>query len=176
MRIAWRNLTKSKTSSIINIAGLATGMAIALIIGFWIADELSFDHYHSNHSRIAKAMMTQHAINETYTGEVVSMQEGRAFETQYKDLFSKVGYMCGGDNELIAYGDKKILAKGMWGNYELAEMFTLRILQGSMASFKDPSTVLLSQSLATTLFGFVFFFFFFFWVGFFFFFFVCVVF
>ncbi len=153
LRIAWRNLSKSKTSSIINIAGLATGMAIALIIGFWIVDELSFDHYHTNHSRIAKAMMTQHAITETYTGDVVSMQEGHAFESQYKDLFSKVGYMCGGYDQLVAFGDKKLAAQGIWGNYELVDMFTFHMVKGSMASAKDPSTALISQSLATALFG-----------------------
>jgi len=42
--VAWRNLTKNKIYSVINITGLAAGMAIALIIGLWIADELSFDH------------------------------------------------------------------------------------------------------------------------------------
>ena len=152
-RIAWRNLTKSKTSSIINIVGLATGMAIALIIGFWIADELSFDHYNTHHSRLAKGMMTQYTANGTYTGDVVSMQEGHAFEKDYKNLFSSVGYMCGGYDQLVAYEDKKLGAKAIWGSYELVNMFTFNILKGSIASFKDPSTTLISQSLATALFG-----------------------
>ena len=43
-KIAWRNLLKSKAYSAINILGLATGMAVAMLIGLWIWDELSFDH------------------------------------------------------------------------------------------------------------------------------------
>ncbi|MEI9957082.1 MAG: hypothetical protein WDM90_12450 [Ferruginibacter sp.] len=53
-KIAWRNLFKSKVSSFINIGGLALGMAVAMLIGFWIYDELSFDHYHKNYKHIAR--------------------------------------------------------------------------------------------------------------------------
>jgi putative ABC transport system permease protein len=47
-KVAWRNLFKSKGSSFINIFGLAIGMAVAMLIGFWIYDEFSFNHYHKN--------------------------------------------------------------------------------------------------------------------------------
>jgi ABC-type antimicrobial peptide transport system permease subunit len=153
LRIAWRNLLKNRTSSIINIAGLATGMAIALIIGLWIADELSFNHYHTRHSRIAQGMVIQADKTDTYVGDVVSMPLGEALRTQYKDLFSKTALMCGGYDHLIAYGDKKLIAPGIWAQKELPEMFTFKMLSGSIASMDDPSTVLISQSLATALFG-----------------------
>lgn len=55
-KTAWRNLIKNKTQSIINIAGLAVGMAVAMLIGLWIRDELSFDKYHQNYDRIAQVM------------------------------------------------------------------------------------------------------------------------
>src|SRR5882757_7747686 len=128
--IAWRNLRKNRTSSFINIAGLATGMAIALIIGFWINDELSFDHYHTRHSRIAQGMVLQSAQGEISAGDVVSMAMGQAFRTQYKDLFSKTALTCGGYDHLIAYGDKKLVAPGIWAQKELPEMFTFKMLKG----------------------------------------------
>ena len=55
-KIAWRNLIKNKASSFINIGGLAVGMAVAMLIGLWIWDELSFDKYHQNYDRVAIAM------------------------------------------------------------------------------------------------------------------------
>jgi putative ABC transport system permease protein len=58
-KIAWRNLLKNKAFSLINISGLAVGMAIALLIGVWVVDELSFDSYHHNHDRIAKVIQQQ---------------------------------------------------------------------------------------------------------------------
>ena len=64
-KIAWRNLVKSKGYSAINIGGLAVGMAVAILIGLWVYDELSFDKYHANYERIAQVM--QHA---NFNGEI----------------------------------------------------------------------------------------------------------
>ena len=51
-KIAWRNLRKNKTFSIINIAGLATGLACFLLIALYVLDELSFDRFYNNADRI----------------------------------------------------------------------------------------------------------------------------
>lgn len=53
-KIAFRNLSKNQGYTFINIAGLATGMAVALLIGLWIWDELTFNRYHKNYDRIAQ--------------------------------------------------------------------------------------------------------------------------
>jgi putative ABC transport system permease protein len=53
-KIAWRNISKNKTSSFINVGGLAIGMAVAMLIGLWIYDEISFNRYHKNFERIAE--------------------------------------------------------------------------------------------------------------------------
>jgi hypothetical protein len=45
-KIAWRNLVRSKGYSAINIGGLAVGMAVAILIGLWIYDELTYDKFH----------------------------------------------------------------------------------------------------------------------------------
>jgi putative ABC transport system permease protein len=51
-KISWRNLIKSKASPFINIGGLAVGMTVAMLIGLWIYDELSFNKYHENYTLI----------------------------------------------------------------------------------------------------------------------------
>ena len=53
LKIALRNLVKNKIYSFINIGGLAVGMSVAMLIGLWIYDELSFDKYHKEYDRIA---------------------------------------------------------------------------------------------------------------------------
>ena len=65
LKIAWRNLVKSKGYSLINIGGLAVGMAVAMLIGLWIWDELSYDKYHKNYDTIVQVMQHQ-----TFNGEV----------------------------------------------------------------------------------------------------------
>ena len=63
-KIAWRNLINNKGYSAINIDGLVVGMAVAIIIGFWIYGELSFNKNFKSYDRIAQVM--QHIdVNDT---------------------------------------------------------------------------------------------------------------
>ena len=151
--IAWRNLLKGRAYSLINVIGLATGMAIALLISLWVADELSFNHYYTNYKRIAQGMITQISPQETYTSDIVSMPMGQAFRTQYPDLFKKTALTCGGNDRLIAVGDKNLPAPTIWAQRELPEIFTFKMVKGTTASLDDPSTAIISQSLASALFG-----------------------
>jgi ABC-type antimicrobial peptide transport system permease subunit len=154
-RLAWRHLVKQKGYSFINIAGLATGMAIALLIGLWIQDELSYDHYSANHSRIAKGMIIQASPGQrTYMGDVVTNIMGTTFRSQYKDLFTRTAqYADGGSGMLINTGDKTVTGNGIWAQSTLPSMFGFQLLRGALPDEKDPSTAIISQSMATSLFG-----------------------
>ena len=59
VKIAFRNLVNNKVYSVINIGGLAVGMAVAMLIGLWMWDELSFNKSHDNYDRIAQVMQHQ---------------------------------------------------------------------------------------------------------------------
>ncbi len=52
IKIAWRNLTKQKLYSLINITGLAVGLAVCMMIMLYVAHEMSYDRFHKNGSRI----------------------------------------------------------------------------------------------------------------------------
>ena len=67
--IAWRNLVKTKGYSFINIGGLALGMSVALIIGLWVNDELSFNKYHDNYDQIAQVMKAGTFQGKHYSGQ-----------------------------------------------------------------------------------------------------------
>lgn len=58
LKIAWRNLIKSKVYSVINVLGLAAGMTVAMLIGLWIWDEVTFDQSFANHKQLAQIMTT----------------------------------------------------------------------------------------------------------------------
>ena len=165
LTVALRNLQRHKSNSFINIAGLAAGMAITLLIGLWIADEFSFDHYHSNHSRIVQVMvhqeitgaMRRRVIASGYTamaGYTISTALGPALRTGYDDIFQKTGMVTGfHQSSLLNVGDKAIAVNGEWAQYTIPEIFTFHMLAGAAIALKDPSTVLISQSTATALFG-----------------------
>jgi len=54
LKIAFRSITRSTGYSVINIAGLAVGMGVTMLIGMWIYDELSFNTYHKNYEKIGE--------------------------------------------------------------------------------------------------------------------------
>src|SRR5215470_5385792 len=89
-KIAFRDLFKNKVSSIINIGGLAVGMAVALTIGLWIYDELSFNKYHENYNSIAKLKSTQHYSDGIYTIESHPMPLGTELRSSFADDFKYV--------------------------------------------------------------------------------------
>ncbi len=152
-KIAWRNLIKNKLHSTINIIGLATGMAVALLVGLWIWDEISFDSYFRNHKRLAQVMANQTNDGETYTGKTVAMPLGDALRTKYAKDFKHVSLTSYGGEYLLTAGDKRIARKGMWVQPGFIQMFTLTMLRGSHNALNDPSSVLLSQSLAKAIFA-----------------------
>src|SRR4029077_15255781 len=152
-KIAWRNLLKNKIYSSINIVGLATGMAVALLIGLWIWDEVSFDHYHSNHGSIARLMVSDNFNGKIETFPDIAIPLGDELRTKYADQFKRVALASQGEDHILAIGDKKIMQSGMWVQPEFPAMFTLKMLKGRQDALRDPSSILVTQSLAKTLFG-----------------------
>lgn len=152
-KIAWRNLVNSKGYSAINIAGLAIGMSVAMLIGLWIGDEVSFNSYYRNHNRLAQVMINQTMAGETYTAETIAVPLGEALRTRYAGAFKQVALVSSANDCVLAAGDKKITGAGRWVQADFPDMFTLAMLRGTRTDLRDPSSVFLSRSLASTLFG-----------------------
>ncbi|WP_298739696.1 ABC transporter permease [uncultured Chitinophaga sp.] len=153
LKVAWRNLVNSRIYSFINIIGLATGMAAALIIGLWVWDEVSFDTYHHNYKRLARVMVDATAEGGVYTGSTVSQPMGYELQNKYGSDFKHVALVSWRAAHILAVGDKQLSQQGMWAQDALPEMFSLHMLQGGRQALKDPSSLLLSASAARALFG-----------------------
>jgi hypothetical protein len=154
--VAWRNILKSKWYSLINTLGLSIGMAVALLIGLWIWDELSYNHYYSTHARIAQLMTTQTFNGHTGTGPAVSIPAGHTLRDKYGADLPQVALASWNFTHILAVGDKgdkKITESGMWAEPAFTEILPIKLLSGRRDALKDPSAILLCQSLARTLFG-----------------------
>ena len=86
-KIAWRNLVRSKGYSAINIGGLAVGMAVAILIGLWIYDELTYDKFHKNYDRIAQVMQHQTFNGDRSTGQAIPMPLVTEMKNKYGSNF-----------------------------------------------------------------------------------------
>jgi putative ABC transport system permease protein len=153
-KIAWRNLRKNKGYSFITILGLTAGMGVAMLIGLWIWDELTYDHYHKNHNRVAQVMTTLVRNGGALTtNPFVASPLGNELRTRYGSDFEKVSMASMNQSRELAAGDKKITAQGMWVEADFPSMLTLKMLKGNVNGLQDPSSVLLSASVAKSLFS-----------------------
>ena len=137
-KVAWRNLVKSKWYSSINVIGLAAGMAVALLIGLWIWDELSFNKYHRNYDRIGQLMTTQTFNDQTGTGPAVSLAMGTELRTKHTSDFKYVTLTSWNFEHILAVGDKKITQEGMWAQPEFPTMLTLKFRDEIFSALPRP--------------------------------------
>jgi len=156
LKISWRNLTKNKVHTFINVTGLSVGMAVAMLIGLWIWDELSFDKNFDNHGRIVQVWQHQ-TINGKVGSQVampiplgIMLRDG--YTGKNKD-FKYTVLSSWNFEHILALGDKKITQQGNFMQAEAPEMLSLKMLKGTRAGLSDPSSVLLSEKVAKALFG-----------------------
>jgi putative ABC transport system permease protein len=148
-----RNFTRNKSQFFINIAGLSVGMTVAILIGLWIWNEFSYNRYHKNYQRIAR--VKQHVTNngEVQTWTSVPYPLAAELRKNYGSDFTAVVMGTNTWDHILAVGDKKLMNAGAYFEPAAPEVFSLNMLKGKRDGLKDPSSVILSQSAATALFG-----------------------
>lgn len=152
-KVAFRNLSRHKGYSFINIAGLSVGMSVAMLIGLWIWDELSFDKYHQQYNRIAQVMQTRNFSGNIRTDQAISVPLEAELRKNYGSDFKHIVLSSWTWGHILAIGDKKIMQPGSFMQAGAPDMLTLHMQKGTRAGLKDPSGILISTSVATSLFG-----------------------
>src|SRR5580658_4938243 len=152
-KTAWRSLTKNKLSAFINIGGLSAGMAVAMLIAFWIYDEWSFDRQPDNYRNIAQVMENQ-ALNGVYgTQKEIPAGVADVMRGKFADDFKYILLSSQTFNHILAFSEKKLIKTGIFIEPQAPDMLTLSMLEGDRAGLKDPHSMLLSASLAKAMFA-----------------------
>ncbi|QDK79060.1 FtsX-like permease family protein [Spirosoma sp. KCTC 42546] len=151
LTVAFRNLVKNRVYSFINIFGLASGMAVAMLIGLWIYDELSFDRQFKNADRLAKLWQFVKFEEEKASYDVLPIPLAQELRSKYPD-FESVGISVT-RNVILAVGDKKLMKLGNYVEPDFINMLSLPILSGTRFGINDVNSILLSESLAKAMFG-----------------------
>lgn len=153
LKIAFRNLAKNKAYSFLNITGLAMGMAVAIMIGLWMNDELTFDHYHKNHDRIAQVYQSQTFNGEVGTGSAIPRPLEMALRNGYADNFKHIVMSSWRFRSILTYGETKLVKQGNFMQEAAPEMLGLDMMKGTRNGLQDPNSILLAASTAKALFG-----------------------
>src|SRR6478609_5917061 len=152
--IAWRNLVKTKGYSFINIGGLALGMSVALIIGLWVNDELSFNKYHDNYDQIGQIMKAGTFQGKHYSGQnYLQYPMLNELQTTYGANFKYEMPRQGKYEAILSIGDKKISKTGTNIGEDGPKMFTWKMIYGTRAGLNEVQSIMISASTADALFG-----------------------
>jgi len=152
-KTAWRNLWTNKGLSFINIFGLSVGMAFAILVGMWIQYETSFDLFHENADRIAVVRKNTLFNNEKNTQIGIPLPLYDELKNNYPEVKRASRMDWGGPHSLMI-GNNKFKKRGTYVDPDFLKMFSFPLVTGDMeTALKDPNSIILTESLATTLFG-----------------------
>ena len=152
-KTGWRNLIKNKLHSLVNIIGLSIGMAVALLIGLWIYDELSFNKNFDNYDKIAQVMH-----HDTFNGERATLvwnpyHLADLLRKNYSTDFKYVVMSSYPSQHSLKYNEKLLSKEGNYMDDKVPFMLSLKMLKGSKDGLKEPYSMLLSESVAKAFFG-----------------------
>ena len=154
LKIAWRNLFRNKVYSIINIAGLSIGMAMALLIGLWISDELNVNKNFAHYDRVVHVMLNSTNGGATQTTVALPVPVAQELKTKYASDFKNVTVFTWADEHVLSYGNKKLLITG--GHYaepDIIPMLSMKMIRGGKDALDHVGSLLIDQSTAKSLFG-----------------------
>ena len=153
LKIAWRSLKQNKGLAFINIFGLAIGIAFTLLIGLWIQHETSYDNFHTNKSRLALLLKHNNFNNVKNTLPNQPLPLYDELKNNYPDI-KRLSRMEGASQFSLMVGENKFTKSGLYVDPDFLQMLTFPIVKGNAATaLNDPNAIVLTESLAATLFG-----------------------
>ena len=149
---AWRNLVRQKVFSFINIAGLALSLAAVWLIAIFVAEELSFDKYHTNADRIYRLASHGQWGEEKFDVTGTSGRVAGALTTDFPEIEATARIDAEGGG-IVRHGDTRIKDDGiLFTDASFFSIFTYHFIAGGANALNKPNTIVLTQSLAAKLF------------------------
>ena len=153
LKVALRNFSRNKVFSFINVAGLSIGMAVAILIGLWIQDELGFNKQFDNYPHIARVMQNQSANGETWSQQSLPFPIGDQLKKEFGSDFKYIVMSSWNFDHILSSGEKKITVSGSYMEPAITDMLSLQMLKGTSAGLQDMHGILISEETAKSLFG-----------------------
>lgn len=157
LKIAFRSLAKRKSYSIINVLGLATGMAVCLLIVLFINDELSFDNFHEQGKDIYRMVVKRQYPGRTTSYAIIPQSYAYAVQQELPEVREAVRVfdLLGGGVFQLKYGDKTFEEKRMLvADSNFFRVFSTQLLAGNKeTALSQANSVVLNETTARKYFG-----------------------
>ncbi len=153
LNVAWRNVIRNKTFSLINIGGLSTGIACSLLILLWINDELNIDKFNSNPD-LYNVYERIYAEGKVDAGPWVPGMLAAELKHQVPEIKYASGVWTYNEEILFSVDEKKIHIEGIAADSDFFKMFNYELIKGNADdALTDPTSIAVSRKMAESLFG-----------------------
>ncbi len=153
IKIAYRNLLKNKSFSILNITGLSVGLCVTTLIALWINFELGFDGFHENEKNLYQVNNQYEVEGEIDTWNSTPKVMATVLKADYPEI-SRVSRYFFETPFLFTKNEKRIKATGTAVDADFLSMFRFPLIEGNVkTALSEVNTVVLTEKLAKTLFG-----------------------
>jgi putative ABC transport system permease protein len=155
LKIAWRNLLKNKTFSLINIIGLASGLACFILITLYIIDELSYDRQHEKADRIYRINSDIRFGGTELTMAVSADPMGATLKKDYPQVEQFARIYASEGSKLFKKDNVFITEERVvYADSTLFDVFTFPAVAGNTkTALNEPNTVVVTESTAKKYFG-----------------------
>src|SRR6478735_2297104 len=153
LKIAWRNLFKNKTFSLINILGLALGMTCSLLILLWVNDEQNVNRFHTNEANLYSVYERQYHDGQIDAGHYTPGMLASEMKLKFPEIEYASG-MAWDELNTFEANDKILKEHGDYGSPDFFAMFTYPVIAGDASNvLKSSVDIAVSRKMATSFFG-----------------------
>ena len=153
LKIAWRNLIRNKSFSLLNIVGLSIGLAVTALILIWINFELGYDRFHDKSERIYQVNNKYPVDGEIWTWNSTPKVMASVIKKDYPEVegVSRFNY---DDTFLFSIDDKRIKSTGSIVDPDFLNIFSFPLVEGKKETvLNDVQSVVVTETFAKKLFG-----------------------
>nr|WP_294791958.1 ABC transporter permease [uncultured Mucilaginibacter sp.] len=154
-KIAWRVFLKDRQFTLLNVTGLAIGLACTLLIYFWVNDELHIDKFNQKDSRLYQVLKNApNSDGSISTYETTQGLLARSMHVDLPEVENSVSVRKDRGMGVLTLGDKHIKANAEFVGNEFFDVFSYKLIEGSSNKpFARHDGILLSDKLALKLFN-----------------------
>jgi len=155
IKVAFRSLNKNRTYAVINILGLALGLAVAIIVFLFIKDETSYEKHWVGYERVYRTGIKANLMGQTMDAPVSPSPMANAFRTEFTDVETATRINTINQEIMVSYEQTKVyIQKAVRADSTFFKIFNYEFVHGDpKTALKGENSLVLTEESAKKLFG-----------------------
>lgn len=152
IKIFFRNIKRQKSSFLINVAGLSTGLSCVLLISLWVSDELGVDKFHENDSQLHQVIELTKTDGTIHMNPRTSGLLSESIKQEFPEIKYETSVFPISESPLTVE-NKEVKTNGLYASKDFFKVFTFPLLSGDINDLLLASnSIAISKTLAIKLF------------------------